>query len=207
MSKPKSKATESNGRTTLWLKLIIAFTAFALYSNTLNHGYVLDDVSVISGNRHVMQGVDGIKPIWTTSYRDGYWNDSGTLYRPLTLSVFAVQWYLSPGNPALGHWTNVLMYVLLCLMIFKVINQLTAHRNWAFFSALIFAAITMHTEVVANIKSLDELLSMTLGVGAWLAVLKWFDTNHFKYLSYSALVFLAGMFTKEGLIAYVLIIP
>ena len=69
--------------------VIVAFASLLPNTNTFNHGYVLDDISAITENYVVQKGVESIPVIWETNYRYGYWNDPGSLYRPLALSLFA----------------------------------------------------------------------------------------------------------------------
>jgi tetratricopeptide (TPR) repeat protein len=190
-----------------WYFLITMALAALIYSNTLQHGYVLDDISVISENRFVTQGTAGLKDIWTNSYRAGYWNDSGTLYRPLVQSIFAIQWQLFPNNPSAGHFFNILCYAILCGMMYLLIKSLTENKNWAFMSALLFTACTVHTEVVANIKSLDEILAMLLSLIAWHQLVIHQDKPKPMHLILAIASFTAAMFTKEGAIAMVAVIP
>ena len=72
--------------------LIVGVLGAVLYFNTRNHSFVLDDFSVIKSNWVVQNGTDGIGTILKTHYRYGYWNSKGTLYRPLSLVMFALEW-------------------------------------------------------------------------------------------------------------------
>ncbi len=208
MVRVKAQKTKAVKGALPWKEIgMILAVAIAVYSNTFQHGYVLDDISVVSENRYVNAGLSGLGDIWTTSYRDGYWNDSGTLYRPLTLSFFALQWQLAPNSPGFAHIFNVLLYGLLCVVLFFLLRALLQDEKIALYAALIFAVIPLHTEVVANIKSLDEILSLLLGAAAWLLILQYVDEQKTKQLLYAGLLFTAGMFTKEGLISFVAIVP
>jgi tetratricopeptide (TPR) repeat protein len=212
MAKDKKQAKKLNalGAENKWAQFIpfgLFVFALLLYANTLNHGYVLDDISVISENRYVNSGVDGIGQIWTTSYRDGYWNDSGTLYRPIALTIFAIEWQLAPNNPFLAHLINVLLYGFLCLLFYKLLLALFKNAQLALIATLFFCATAIHTEVVANIKSLDEILSMLLAMLSWYFVLKWQESQKMQQLIIAGLCFMIGMVTKEGIISFIAIIP
>lgn len=133
---------------------------FVLFANTLGHGFVLDDQAVITENAIVQQGFSGIPKLFTTFYWEGYWNSNAGLYRPLSMVTFAIEWGISPNSPFIHHCVNVLLYALTIGLVFKVIRlMLPTVTPWlAFAVALLFAAHPMHTEVVANIKSRDEIL-------------------------------------------------
>ncbi len=192
------------------LKLFILFAVSILvYSNTLNHGYVLDDFSVIKDNFVVQQGVDGVSTIFKTHYRYGYGFQTPTLYRPLTLSVFALQWELAPDTPALAHAMNVLTYGVLVCLIFLFLQLLfQQQRPWlAFVTALLFALHPIHTEVVANIKSFDELLAFSLVLISLYQLVKYVDLKQKKSLLISLLLFLLACISKESTVTFLGIIP
>lgn len=138
----------------------LVFAAFVLYANTLGHGFVLDDIAVVEKNTFVQQGFGGIDDILTTYYWEGYWSSNAGLYRPLSLIMFAIEWAISPDNPLIHHFVNVLLYALSIGVLFRLLCRIFEGTTlWiAFFITLLFAIHPIHTEVVANIKSRDEIL-------------------------------------------------
>jgi len=98
----------------------------------------------------------------TTFYWEGYWNSNPGLYRPLSLVAFALEYEISPGNPAIHHAFNVLYYVLICCLLFEFLSRVFKKPDPRFFlfAVLLFIVHPIHTEVVANIKSRDELFSL-----------------------------------------------
>lgn len=140
----------------LWF---LAVVSFLLYANTLKHGFVLDDIAVIEQNSFVKKGLAGIPELFSTLYWQGYWNSNAGLYRPMSLVFFAMEWQLSPNNPHLHHFFNVFYYILSIVLLFKVLHHyLKEYSIWiTFFIVLLFAVHPIHTEVVANIKSRDEI--------------------------------------------------
>ncbi len=137
----------------------LAAVSFLLYANTLNHGFVLDDIAVIEQNSFVKKGLAGIPELFSTLYWQGYWNSNAGLYRPMSLVFFAMEWQLFPNNPFIHHFFNVIYYVLSIVLLFKVLHYyLKEYSIWiTFFIVLLFAVHPIHTEVVANIKSRDEI--------------------------------------------------
>ncbi|MEM9023143.1 MAG: hypothetical protein AAGB22_05350, partial [Bacteroidota bacterium] len=127
---------------------LVALLGFVLYANTLGHGYVLDDFSVIKDNKIVQQGSDALGTIFSTSYREGYWSKPGSLYRPLTLSMFALEWELAPDNPALSHWINVLLYAVDGGLLFLLLARWSPPGRVIFplIISLLFIAHPLHTE-------------------------------------------------------------
>lgn len=194
-------------------KTILAFLVFIfgflLYSNTLSHEYVLDDYSVIKENWVVKKGSESIPTIFETSYRYGYWNKPGTLYRPLSLVMFAIEWELSPDNPALGHWINVLFYALTGFFLFLLLTRIFKNFNLIipFIASLIFIAHPIHTEVVANIKSRDEIMSVFFVILSMILVWSHLSKPGVIKMIFALIFFLLAMLSKEGVITFVAIIP
>ncbi|RKS01305.1 tetratricopeptide repeat protein [Flavobacterium sp. 102] len=137
----------------------LALFSFLLYANTLSHGFVLDDIAVIEQNSFVKKGFAGISELFSTFYWQGYWNLNAGLYRPMSLVFFAVEWQLFPNNPFIYHFFNVFYYSLSVILLFKVLYYyLKEYSIWIpFFIVLLFTVHPIHTEVVANIKSRDEI--------------------------------------------------
>ncbi|MCS6819712.1 MAG: tetratricopeptide repeat protein, partial [Chitinophagales bacterium] len=159
----KQTTTKSSPqKTDLIIKIAIGLFAFILYANTLNHGYVLDDFSVIRDNTVVMQGIKAIPTIFKTSYRYGYMNLEDGLYRPLSLAMFATEWEIAPDKPSLSHWVNVILYSISVVLLYVVLKHLLCQYAIVLplIATLLFTAHPLHTEVVANIKSRDEILSL-----------------------------------------------
>jgi tetratricopeptide (TPR) repeat protein len=192
----------------LKLSFLIAVVAFLLYSNTLQHQFVLDDYSVIKENQLTKGGTSSLKEIFASSYREGYGNNENNLYRPLTKAMFAIEWQLSPNNPHFHHLINVLMYALVCVLLFFVLIRYTKINVYLLFiTALLFAAHPIHTEVVANIKSRDELSSMLFLLLSLLCISKYVAANKTGMLIGTLLCFFLALLSKESAIVYVALAP
>ena len=96
----------------LWVGLLATALGFVLYINTLGHQYTLDDFSAIKENWVTKGGLKNLGIIFSTEYRYGSWNSPGSLYRPFSLAMFALEWQLSPDKPFLMHLMNVVYYAL-----------------------------------------------------------------------------------------------
>jgi tetratricopeptide (TPR) repeat protein len=206
----ESTVHTSKGKKRIHLFAIIIFAlAFLIYANSIKNGYVLDDYSVIKEHLTVKKGFDGIKEIWKTTYRFGYWGHPDDLYRPLTLTVFAIQWELWPDNPFPAHLFNVLLYSLLCVLIFFLLRRIFSEAGlWLpLITTLIFAAHPIHTEVVANIKSLDELLCLFfLLISTWY-LLDFAEMKKAKHLIIALVSYLLAFFSKESAITFLAVFP
>jgi len=198
---------ESVKKTNTLLALLIAFAAIVLYGNTLNHGFVLDDYSVILENTVTQQGVKAIPEIFSSSYRSGYTLSTDELYRPLPKSIFAISWQLFGDNPLPLHLLNILLYAITGFILFRFCLRLFNHQLFAFATSLLFIAHPIHTEVVANIKSMDEILSFLFCILSARMLFVYYSNGKLSSIILAALFFLTALFSKESSITFLAIFP
>src|SRR5207247_1959299 len=100
----------------------------------------------------------------------------------------------SPANPHLSHLVNILLYGLTGFLLYVTFRKLLsdyASIYW-FFICLFFIAHPVHTEVVANIKSRDEMLSFFFSIATVFYLADHIRNNSFgKLLAALACFFLA----------------
>jgi len=218
---PKQQATtpkesrpapvQGNAALTVWVALGLAAFAFLLYANTLGHQFVLDDPLAIGKNELVKQGVSGIPELLRQHYRAGTEGAgaSALLYRPLSLVTFAIEWSIAPDSPFLGHLMNVLWYALTVALLFATLRGLLRGHHWllAAGAALLFAAHPLHTEVVANIKSRDEILNLFFGVAALYAWARWLERPSGKWLGMALGSYFLALLSKESAVALLPVFP
>lgn len=190
-----------------FLPFILMFMAFMLYANTLDNDFTFDDNSQILENELVKKGTDGISELMQTSYRHGYWSEKATLYRPLSMIMFAVEWEFWPDNPWPGHFFNVLLYAFIIALFFLTVKQFFNNSDGKILlpliATLIFLFHPIHTEVVANIKSRDEILSMLFGLMQIFLFLKYWDQGRKKkYLILSVIAFALALLSKESSVLF-----
>lgn len=191
------------------LGLIIFIVAAALYANTFHHDWVLDDYGSFKLNIYVTAGTNGYHDILTKTYRHGSGFYTDNLYRPLSQLMFATEWQLSPDNPGLYHAISVFYYALACTLLFFFLRRLLKKYNlWIpFFIALLFAAHPIHTEVVANIKSRDEIMCFLFVTLTLYLSLLYVDKQKFYLLPLVFISFLLAMFSKESAITTLALLP
>lgn len=208
MSKLKTKeSTFSIGNKT-WLWICIA-SAFLLNIGTSQFDFTLDDPLVVSQNIYVDKGLDGIVDIWTHTNREGYDGHKESNYRPFSISLFAIENQLFGKKPATHHFIHVLYYVLAVVLVFRflsfVFRSNTPHlAGWI---TLLFAIHPIHTEVVANLKSRDEITALIGVLISLISCLKFIDVKSIKWLALFVLGLGISFFSKESALPLVAIIP
>jgi len=212
-----------------WVCLLLALIAGGIYLHTAFHGYVLDDRLVITEHRYVMQGVEGVPKIMTSDAFVSLYEErgekntmAGGRYRPLSQVTFALETELfgkEPGEldpnklgdrgtqlpgkiapPVVGHIGNIVLYVLVVLAGYWFLRRLFGRNPWpAVFGMLLFAVHPLHAEVVANIKSRDELLSMLFLLLAL--------STAFRHLFLCTVFSALALFSKEYAILLPILLP
>ncbi|MFM8771663.1 MAG: glycosyltransferase family 39 protein [Candidatus Kapaibacterium sp.] len=189
------------------LAALCAVVAFALYANTFSHDYVLDDQAAITKNLYVQQGFGGIPKLLTVDF----WHFSGLrlgYYRPLPLITYAVEHQFFGLNPHVGHFTNVLLFALTSFFVFLLMRRLVGgHIFLALSATLVFAAHPIHTEVVNNIKSRDELLSFLGLVLTLFFVLRHIDSRRTIHLAGAVISVYLAMLCKESAFIIIALVP
>lgn len=192
-----------------WVGLLAAALGVVLYMNTFGHIYCLDDYSVIKENWVTQGGLKNLGTMFSTEYRYGAWNSPGSLYRPFSLLIFSLQWQLSPDNPAVGHIMNAIMYGLSGWVLWITWRRVLAgyHPIIPALAVLFFMAHPVHTEVVANIKSLDEILALLCCTASLYGIWRYLERENKNWLVMAVAMYTVALFSKESSITFLAIFP
>jgi len=191
------------------LAFLLGILSILVYANTLKNQYALDDFNVIKENSIVTKGASAIGEIFSTPYRRGWFVTSNDLYRPLSLVMFAVEYQLSDRSPLLLHFMNVLLFAGCVILLFLFLYNIFEKKKpvVAFIAALLFALHPIHTEVVANIKSRDEILCFFFAFLSLNVFVKYLDTGKMKHLILGCICFFLSLLSKETVITFLGVIP
>ena len=209
-NKPVKKETQTRDWFSVkYLCIALAVISFALYAITLQNGYILDDVMVLKDNMLVKQGIKAIPELLTTPHMRGYLVIPNDLYRPLSLVMFAIEYQFFGPNPTVGHFFNILMFAGCVVMLFLFLNKFFDGKKTAiaFIAAFVFAIHPIHTEVVANIKSCDELLCYFFGFWSLNLFMNYMKGGKMSQLVIGIIALFLAYISKETVITFVAIIP
>jgi len=195
--------------------LSLLIISLALYANTFWNGFVLDDAMSVTSNKFVQQGILGIGKIFSTDSLFGfvgYVNDlQGGRYRPLSLLVFAFEKQFWGNNPHYFHLVNIILWVATTIITFNFLRKyiFKEKTDIAFIISLLFIIHPIHTEVVANIKSLDEILSLLFLMSSVTMLFNYLTNNsrNIFLLITSLLLYFIALFSKEYGLTFLFIIP
>lgn len=194
-----------------WLPFFFFFCAFFLYAKTISFDYACDDGRYTFNNTYVQDGITSFSNLITKGTQEGCSKNSKYVpdYRPITLISFAIENTVFGSNPKISHLINVLIYSYLCMLLFIFLKRIyTDYAMWIpSFMCLLFISIPVHTEVVANIKSRDEILSMLFGLISLIQILKYLELSKIRHFITGMFAFLCCIFSKESGFVFLGLIP
>ena len=171
--------------------------SFLLYGNSLGGEFVYDDH--FFSDRQELRNIGSIFTIWTESYTPQ--NISAGLYRPLSVLTFIFNFVFFGESAFSFHLVNVIFNGIAIFLVFILIRNLFKNRELAFFSALFFAFLPIHTESVVFIKSRDEILMAIFAVLSWITFILATENSenkvNIKKIIISSLFFLLAVLSKE----------
>lgn len=187
-----------------WRFSVPILLSLLIYGMSLSFDFTLDDAIVIHQNQFTKQGLKGVPDILLNDTFTGFFGEagksnlvSGGRYRPLTLIIFTQLWQLFGSSPWVFHLLNVLVYGFVGIIVLRFSEDvLKIGFPWSVVLAALFIAHPIHSEVVANVKGMDELFAF--GFGMW-AVMKAYQE---KWLL-AFFLFLLAMLSKEMAVTWI----
>ena len=109
----------------------------------------------------------------------------------------------------LRHVNNVLFYTLAILLIYAMLRNhlFSQYPDMAFVATLLFCAHPIHTEVIANMKSRDEIFSIIFIALTFITIFKYSETKELRYIIWSGVNYFLALLSKEYAVTLVGVIP
>ena len=212
--------------------LVIILIGLVFYSNSFWNEYALDDGIVIEKNEYVQEGFRGIPKILKKDAYDSFYRQmnagqqlSGGRYRPLSIVTFAIEQQLfgkgqSNSDIKLGGYTytelatlrhvgNVVLYIFSVLVLLFFLREFLLKDNpiAAFGIALLFLIHPIHTEVVANVKSRDEIMSFLFMMLTLIKAFQFRESRKMSTLYFGLVYYFLALLSKEYAITLIVLIP
>lgn len=189
--------------------IILAIMSFFPYLNTLNNGFVWDDVSIVVNNRWIRNPLKNFFNFFIN--KDTVSEDTRVkpkIYRPLTTITYAVDYCFWKLDPVGYHLSNIFYHFLTVVVVYLVSFLLVKDKEVSFIISLLFALHPIHTEAVSWVKGRADVLATMFGlISFYFYILSTQDAKNFnKHLTFSFLFFVLALFSKESALSFFLII-
>lgn len=174
---------------------LIFLLVFAIYGQTLGHGFVnFDDDKYVYENPRVLEGLrlDGVVWAFTTDHVHNW--------HPLTWISHMVDAQLFGAWPGGHHLTSVLLHACNGALLYWILRRATGRRGAAALAALLFAVHPQRVESVAWVSERKDVLS---GLFCLITLAAYFAyaarRTALRYLVV-ALAFTVGLLSKQMLV-------
>jgi hypothetical protein len=192
----------------MWRSSLVFVFACLLYANTLQNGFVLGDVLTVTQSDYSCNWAYppgyNLAHIYNQGNHEAKANSS-RFSTAITYSLDELFWGL---NPIGFHLTNVLLFGLLCLVLFLLLTKLQwLHPNLSLLLVLLFAAHPINSEVVAHVSYRYEILGFLFFAFALRTFNRYFNKQLWGYLIISALLSLLALLSNEANLLLLLLFP
>lgn len=143
---------------------LAAVVGVLAYANSIGNDFAYDDNLIIAGNEDIQHPEKLAATVWKPYWPNEYGRELG-LWRPVTTLAYGLQWSLWDGDAAGFHAVNIALHGLASGLVVVLLGHLMPALA-AFAAALLFAVHPVHTEAVANVVGMAELLAANLYLGA-----------------------------------------
>lgn len=179
---------------------LIVLTCVLCYHNSLNCGFVFDDISAIKENRD-LRPHSSIKNVFLNDFwgTPMHKEQSHKSYRPLCVLTFRWNYLLHGLEPAGYHLVNVVLHTIVSLMYFRMCAMLLSEVS-SFAAAMLFAVHPIHTEAVTGVVGRAETLSSVFFLAAFIFYTKATrrkKATGWRYLTLAMIFVATAMLCKE----------
>lgn len=185
----------------------LAVSAILVYQNTLPHGFVFDDSSVIVEN-YYLKHPEHLADVFNKNYFDYFGEVS---YRPVVTLSYFLDHALGGMNPLGYHLTNLCLHLANVVLLFFLLQKLFGRRKPIILAAFLFAIHPVMTESVNAVSFREELLTVFFTFSSLGLFLKFRSANRdsdassvkgYFYLTGSIVFLGLGLFSKENVMIY-----
>ncbi len=182
---------------------LLLIAIFSLYFNGLKADFIMDDEIFIKNDVRIRQETNILN-----FFKTGYWTYPGEVrdydyYRPLILLSFYTDFKIYGGRREGFRITNILLLFLFSLFFFLFVKEILKFDfSASIVSTLLMTFHPLHSENMAWIVGRNETMYLMWGMAYLLFSSKYIKEGKTKYLIFSHLFFLLGLFTKETFILF-----
>jgi tetratricopeptide (TPR) repeat protein len=174
-----------------WLLVVLVLTV-VVFSSSFQNGLLNWDDPVNVTQNHAIRAFSGANVrTWFTEPLLG-------MYSPLVYLSFAVDYAIGGKSPVVYHATNLALHLACVLLVFGIVNKLTAHPIAALLAAGVFAVHPANVAAVTPISVRSSLLYSALYLAAYRTYLWHLDRPAIARVSLAFALFVAAGLSKSA---------
>jgi Tfp pilus assembly protein PilF len=172
-----------------YCSIIAGITFFAFspslqngFTNWDDEGYVVDNPDIKGCTLH------HVAKLFSSIYVNNY--------QPLTMLSYMAEYRFFQLNPVVYHYTNLLMHIINCLLVFALFYGLSGKQLTGLLVALLFAVHPMRVESVAWIAERKDVLSAFFYFLSLLSYLRFVKKADKKFYGFCLLSLVLSLLSK-----------
>ncbi|XP_066925544.1 protein O-mannosyl-transferase TMTC1-like [Clytia hemisphaerica] len=161
------------------ITLLITLVCFICFYNSLENGFVHDDIFAIVNNKDILPNTS----VWNIFYND-FWgrtlidSKSHKSFRPICTLTFRFDYMVFGLNPFGYHLVNVLLHIFVCNVLFQVLRDIILFdTKLSLMATILFATHPVHVEAVTGVVGRADMLSCLFVLLAFKAYHKYLVTT------------------------------
>lgn len=188
--------------------LFLILTGILVYCLSIKNVFIWDDLVLVVDNPFV-KDLFNLKTIFGTSLSEHVGsipNMPNMYYRPLQTALFNIEYHIFGLNASFYHIVNVLLQITSAILVYLLFLKLSITRVISFLIALIFLVHPAFSPIVCYISGCADSLAFIFFLGALIIYIDFRQRNDIRRLLVSSVLFLAGLLSKEIILAGILIL-
>lgn len=184
--------------------LLLILVGTGVYWNSLDNGFVYDDLVTVEENLFIRDWRN-LGKFFTADY---YVRSEEYSFRPLVTLTYFADWALFKEDPRGYHLTNLLLHLLAGLAVYALGKRISSSPRIGFLAALIFLIHPAQAEAVNGISFREDLLCALFCFLSLLSYVKigWQGKRNSTSYALSLLFFILALLSKEMAVALPLVI-
>lgn len=200
---PKKECPSLNKKTVLAL-VIIAFIGLTVYFNSLDGGFIWDDVYLVRDNTYI-KSWEYAPDIFFKDIAAGAKTQSN-FYRPLQILSYMVDYSIWGLNVKGYHLTNMILHILTAFCVFALINTLFKDRRLSLITSLLFTVHPALTEAVSYMSGRADLLASLFLLLSLLCYIVSDRSGRVVLYSVSIVCYVFALLSRENALIFPLIL-
>lgn len=177
--------------------LLIIVLGSVVYFGSLNGKFILDDYYNVKYNGYI-QNLAYLPAVFFADIGSKIAGTSYSLYRPVQMLTYAVDYMLWKLNPAGYHLTNIILHILAALMVCWLVSIIFNDRILALLTASLFVIHPIHTEAVSYISGRADPLALIFMMLTFIFYIKLKKTDNDTIYTLMIASYALALLSREG---------
>jgi tetratricopeptide (TPR) repeat protein len=180
--------------------LFLILVPAVLYFRAINFNFTnFDDAILITSNYNIISNLDNVAKAFTV---DAFFSHQTGFYRPLQTVSFMIDAQISGQNPWAYHLTNLILYILVVIVLFILLNKLGIKQEIALLLSLSYSVHPLLTSAVCWVPSRGDLFLTLFGLLSFVTFINYFLSKNTMYLVFHFICFLLSCLAKETAVVF-----